>query len=251
MKRNTLFAALVALALALAGNWLGVDLGPITNAFLSDQQQSPQTSSGIAESAIAHSASSADSDSDADFDFYLLALSWSPTFCADGQRDPQQCGVGKRFGFVTHGLWPQYERGFPADCSTSEPREVSRRIEDAMLDIMPSRGLVRHQWRKHGTCSGLSQRDYFAKVRAATESISIPGQFRNATSPRRLSAREVENAFATTNPKLDANEMAVRCDRRRVKEVRICLTKGLEPRACREVDARGCQQSNLQLLPSK
>lgn len=247
-QRKTILAAIIALGLGALGSWLGLDLSSLEAALIS--QEAPSDAQAAEQSSTATSLSN--DDADADFDFYLLALSWSPTFCADrGGQNPQQCGAGKRFGFVTHGLWPQFERGYPESCPSSQPREVARVTENAMLDIMPSRGLIRHQWRKHGTCSGLTQQDYFAKVRAATESVSIPRQFSALSSPRRLSAKEVENAFAVSNSQLENNEMAVRCDRGRVKEVRICLTKTLEPRACRQVDARGCQQSNLQLPSPK
>src|SRR5579863_684222 len=45
------------------------------------------------------------------FDFYVLALSWSPSYCeAAHERAPdrtpdQQCS-GRPFSFVVHGLWP-------------------------------------------------------------------------------------------------------------------------------------------------
>ncbi len=55
------------------------------------------------------------------FDYYLLALSWSPTYCAGlspGRRDPQ-CD-GRPYAFVLHGLWPQHERGWPQDCRSAD-----------------------------------------------------------------------------------------------------------------------------------
>ncbi|MGR3711266.1 MAG: ribonuclease T2 family protein, partial [Alterinioella nitratireducens] len=50
------------------------------------------------------------------FDYYVLALSWTPTWCAiegDGRGSPQ-CDPGQGFGFTLHGLWPQYEEGWPS-----------------------------------------------------------------------------------------------------------------------------------------
>ena len=59
------------------------------------------------------------------FDFYVLSLSWSPTFCeASGERGTppqQQCGA-RPYSFVVHGLWPQYESGFPEFCQQPAPR---------------------------------------------------------------------------------------------------------------------------------
>ncbi|MGI9404557.1 MAG: hypothetical protein ACR2OF_08650, partial [Hyphomicrobium sp.] len=47
-----------------------------------------------------------------EFDYYALVLSWSPTECLTSTRgrSDAQCARrdGKRYGFVLHGLWPQY-----------------------------------------------------------------------------------------------------------------------------------------------
>jgi ribonuclease T2 len=200
-------------------------------------------------SVAVYSLQAKDADKDADFDFYVLALSWSPSFCAtpQGRDNPGQCGSNKRYDFIVHGLWPQYERGYPQQCSTQYSLRTPRELENDFLDIMPSRGLIRHQWRKHGTCSGLSQGDYFDKTRRAFETVTIPAIYRQSDRPRITSAQEVENAFSRANPTLDSSEMAVRCDRRRVREVRICLTKDLEPRACKQVDSGGCRASGLSM----
>src|SRR6266568_9387934 len=63
-----------------------------------------------------------------EFDFYVLSLSWSPSFCEaasergnNGRSQQAQCG-GRPFSFVVHGLWPQYESGFPEYCQRPSPR---------------------------------------------------------------------------------------------------------------------------------
>ncbi len=92
------------------------------------------------------------------FDFYVLSLSWSPTYCATNSRpDPAECDTPR--GFIVHGLWPQYERGYPSDCPSNMPRRVSQATVDGLSDIMPGGGLVNHEWQKHGVCSGLNQVD--------------------------------------------------------------------------------------------
>src|SRR6202163_2814266 len=74
------------------------------------------------------------------FDFYVLSLSWSPSFCeASGERGTppqQQCGA-RPYSFVVHGLWPQYERGFPEFCQQPSPR-LYHGIMESMLDLMPA-----------------------------------------------------------------------------------------------------------------
>src|SRR5918992_4928696 len=91
------------------------------------------------------------------FDFYVLALSWSPSFCeaaeerSSGRAPAEQCGE-RPYSFVVHGLWPQYEKGFPEYCRKDGPR-LDRAIVSSMLDIMPAPQLIFRQWDKHGTCS--------------------------------------------------------------------------------------------------
>ncbi len=184
------------------------------------------------------------------FDFYVLALSWSPSYCeSQGNRaDPQQCRAQKPLHFIVHGFWPQYDRGFPSDCAYNPPRVSDQTIRE-LQDVMPSRGLVIHQWRKHGTCSGLSPDRYFALLRKAFEKIKIPAQFAEAKQWQSVSPPDVENAFRVSNPGLQADMISVTCDRRNLREVRICLTKDLEFRACPQVDRQACRNPRISLPP--
>lgn len=185
-----------------------------------------------------------------DFDFYVLALSWSPSYCeAEGKKaNRQQCNSERSYDFVVHGLWPQYERGFPRECRTGE-RRVSDRLIRSMLDIMPSGGLVGHQWRMHGTCSGLSQQDYFETVRDARNKITIPQRFQGLKQEQPIAASVVESAFMKANPGLPEDGISVDCDGKLMREVRICLTKSLEFRACNELERRACNAGGLRMPP--
>lgn len=183
------------------------------------------------------------------FDFYVLSLSWAPTYCdPEGQeRGDIQCRPGRRFGFVLHGLWPQYERGYPQDCPTGETlREADI---SAISDLVPARGLVRHEWRTHGTCSGLAPAAYLDAMRAAYRTVRIPAAFRQPDNYVMLSPNEVEAAFVRANPGLRPAGVAIICDGRRLREVRVCLTRDLGFRACEEVDRRGCRAEKLVLPP--
>ena len=116
-----------------------------------------------------------------EFDFYVLTLSWSPSFCeaaserGNSGRSQTQCG-GRPFSFVVHGLWPQYERGFPEYCQRPAPR-LARSIMTSMLDLMPAPGLIFNEWDKHGTCSGLAAKAYFENIRKARAAVRIPEEF--------------------------------------------------------------------------
>lgn len=184
------------------------------------------------------------------FDFYVLSLSWSPAYCdsAGNRADPAQCRSQKPLGFVVHGLWPQYDRGYPADCAYNAPRVPEHTIRE-MHDVMPSRGLIIYEWRKHGTCSGLSPERYFELVRKAYQKIKMPPQFTASTRWQTVSPPEVENAFRVANPGLQDDMIAVTCDRRNLREVRICMSKDLEFRACPQVDRQACRAPRVALPP--
>lgn len=182
----------------------------------------------------------------ADYDFFVLSLSWSPSYCEieGANANRQQCGSGRRHGFVVHGLWPQRENGWPEFCNSSEPERVPNELVAQTIDIMPSAGLIGHQWRKHGSCSGLNQRDYFQTVRNAWGRVNIPDRFRELRADVTIDASTVEKEFLAANPDLPANGFATSCSGRFVSEVRVCLTKSLDFRACEEVDRRSCRISD-------
>lgn len=179
------------------------------------------------------------------YDFYVLALSWSPTHCetAGASANRQQCGARQAHRFVVHGLWPQFENDWPEFCNSREPRRVPEALLRENLDIMPSGSLIGHQWRKHGTCAGLSQRDYFNVVRAAYEKVAIPKPYQELDDRLSVSPDKVEQEFLAANPDLPADGIAVMCKERYVSEARICLTKDLKFRSCPQVDARACRMA--------
>jgi len=185
-----------------------------------------------------------------DFDYYVMALSWSPTWCAiEGDaRDADQCDARHDYGWILHGLWPQNERGWPSYCRTPH-REASRGQTSDMKDIMASGGLAWHQWKKHGRCSGLTAADYFETSREAYASITRPPVFRKLKDAVKLPAKVVEQAFLEANPELSADMVTVTCRDRRIQEVRVCLTKNLDPRRCGADVIRDCSQTDALLDP--
>jgi len=185
------------------------------------------------------------------FDFYVLALTWSPSFCAGAEvgESPLQCDSGRSYGFVLHGLWPQYDQGYPESCVEPAPT-LSQPLLRSMLDIMPSAALVEHEWGKHGTCADLTAEEYFRLSREAYDAIAIPEIFRRTDGPLAVSAEAVERAFREANPSLPANGLSVVCRNGLMLEVRICLEKTLQGRGCPEVEARSCRSDRLTILPA-
>ncbi len=187
------------------------------------------------------------------FDYYTFVLSWSPTYCAEnGARDRQQCGMGRRFSFVVHGLWPQYEKGWPQNCRVADswvPKEVIR----GMLDIMPSKRLVIHEWRKHGTCSGLSARTYFQVTRKFYEVIKVPARYVAPSKTLLVTPQQIVKDFVATNLWLKPDMISVQCgnrrDRARLREIRFCFTRKGAPRACGHNERRACRAKVLVMPP--
>lgn len=185
------------------------------------------------------------------FDFYVLSLSWSPTYCEDQGRDADrdpQCSRARPYAFVVHGLWPQYERGFPEDCVRPAPY-IPNDLVRSMMDVMPSKRLVIHEWKKHGTCSGLGARGYFDLIRRAKDKVVIPAELTRLNTYKMVAPADLEAAFRAANPGLEPDMMSVDCDRRRLREVRICLGKDLAFRSCPDVDRRACRLSKMAMPP--
>lgn len=178
------------------------------------------------------------------FDYYVVSLSWSPSYCAVHPGEAQQCGKG--YGFVLHGLWPQYRKGgWPENCSTS--REPDDAVITQMLPIMPSRGLIEHEWKTHGSCSGLDPKGYFALAEDAFSRVTIPQALKTpATSPS-LSAVEIEQAFMDVNPGLEDNMISVECKNGgTLEEVRICVDKdNLSVKSCGGRVRNSCRVGKL------
>ena len=184
------------------------------------------------------------------FDYYVLSLSWSPSFCATahGAASEPQCGR-RPFSFVVHGLWPQYEKGFPEACQVPAPR-LDHRIVDSMLDVMPAAQLVFHEWDAHGTCSGLPARDYFDLIRKAREKIVIPPDYDNPQTPLNVAPRDVIASFVKANAGLTAAGITIDCDRTRLREVRICLTRDLAFRDCTDT-RQACRSPSVVMPPAR
>ncbi len=188
------------------------------------------------------------------FDFYVLALSWSPGYCASegSNADQTQCAARRPYQFIVHGLWPQFKRGYPADCASSYGDKVDNSVIASIIDIMPSAGLIRHEWRKHGTCSGLSQEQYFGVVRTAYDHVKTPPSFIGLRETKTVSPQAVEKLFQAENSALTSGAIATTCSRNYLRDVRICMSKDLESFVnCPEVDANQCNSRAMAVAPIK
>ncbi len=132
------------------------------------------------------------------FDYYTLALSWQPAFCELKPRKSECRSQNKAqfsaYHFVLHGLWPgvkgdkRHQYGY---CNVSKhilknkkrwcamPQlDLSKPVRKRLTQFMPgsqSSCLQRHEWYKHGVCSGLSENNYFALSNQLVDMFSKTG----------------------------------------------------------------------------
>lgn len=186
------------------------------------------------------------------FDHYLLSLSWIPAYCAedgDERRDPR-CAAGRQTGWAVHGLWPQHDGGdWPEYCHTPQ-RDPSRRETTDEAGLFGTSGAAWHQWNKHGRCTGLSAADYYDLVQVAVDSVALPEVFEGVTRALRVDPDVVEAAFIEANPGLTHDMLVTSCPGGDLVEIRLCLTRSLEPMTCdRETLRRECRLNAATLLP--
>jgi ribonuclease T2 len=126
------------------------------------------------------------------FDFYLMNLSWSPEFCSIQGTSPE-CKAHP--GFILHGLWTQNNDGtYPVFCSEeSAPANLAQN-----LDITPDLALLKHEWDKHGTCSGVDPQRFFAMEHQAFRSLKIPPQIEHVNQEISMTPDNILSLFASS-----------------------------------------------------
>jgi ribonuclease T2 len=198
---------------------------------------------GLMTPALSRHRKSNTKQSQGNFDYYLLSLSWAPNYCAEHPGDnSQECKSGNHKGFVLHGLWPQSNEGQPPmSCTPASP--VAADIVRHMLEYFPSRGLIQHEWEKHGTCSGLSSQEYFAKVEQAFKSVQPPDRFKNLSSDKSFAPKDVDQSFAESN-QASADAFRISCHAQELVGVEVCMSKDLKIQSC-AISLRECPASSV------
>lgn len=165
-----------------------------------------------------------------EFDYYAMALSWSPQHCAVKPADREQCS--RQLGFVLHGLWPQYQRGYPSNCTGEQ---LYPGMEEAFPGLYPSRFLYRHEWDKHGTCSGLTQQQFHQLASDLRQLVNIPAAYQSPEVPLRKSSFQLKADLATANDWLAPDTITIACadGGRFLREIYVCINKeGTEAVPC-------------------
>ena len=200
--------------------------------------------------AVAQTAPSTPPVATTQFDYYVMTLSWAPGFCDLGGKETSspECAEGSGDGFVVHGLWPNNEyRPNPESCRGEDATPADLDDEHG---VYPNDRLAAYEYRKHGTCTGLSPHDYFATVRSVQSRLKIPQMFQATNEELHMAPEEIEQAFMTANPNLRPDNMAVSSSNGELVDVRFCLAKDRSSYAvCRKVARHTCQRVSIMVAP--
>ena len=228
------FPLVLALVLALLG------CSPATPSSTAASSASQTTARPASERAARTPRARPSNAAPGQFDFYLLTLSWSPEFCST-HRSAAECAA--HAGFVLHGLWPQNTNGtYPENCSDapgpSNPQQYS--------DIFPDPGLLQHEWKTHGTCSGLAPDAYLQLARRAFRSVHTPDALNALSRPASEPPATILQQFAAVNTGIPRTSLALSCGNNYLTAVQVCLNKSLSAFACQ---VRTCAARSVRILP--
>jgi ribonuclease T2 len=175
------------------------------------------------------------------FDYYLLNLSWSPEFCY-GHPNATECASHPTF--VLHGLWPQNTDGtYPQNCSNAPgPADPSQ-----FADIYPDAGLLQHEWRTHGTCSGLAPDAFFTAARTAFQSFTVPPTLAQLNRQISMPPAQILNLVTQSNPKIPSSPLALSCGNNYLTAIEVCLNKTGQPTPCGPI--RSCRANTVRIPP--
>lgn len=163
------------------------------------------------------------------FDYYVLSLSWSPQYCSSHPKDSQ---CSRFYGIVLHGLWPQYNKGYPQSCTKEK---ISASLIRSFPDLYPSEQLAVHEWQKHGTCSGLTPRGYLELSKKLKDKVVTPSALQDLSKPLRVTASQLNGMIVAANPYLKNDAIAFSCvdGGRFLQEIYVCFDKkGALPETC-------------------
>jgi len=190
-------------------------------------------------------------DDSPDITHYVLALSWQPAFC-ELNADRPECreldsGDFAASHLTVHGLWPNDRPGGgPSHCDVDaatkaldQPKswcelpkpklkaETSAQLAPAMPGTASC--LDRHEWIKHGSCSGLDANSYFTdmlRLAAAVQATPM-AEIVAANIGRNITPKQLSNAFEASFGAGSSRALTLVCAERNgrhfLSEIRIAL----------------------------
>lgn len=163
---------------------------------------------------------------------YMLALTWSPQYCAgrENARSARTQCRDNRFGFVLHGLWPNGAGPrHPRYCAPAQALNVA--TVRRHLCMTPSPDLLQHEWAAHGVCGWRTPDAYFGQAAVLWNGVRKPSL--GFANNRPITAGDIRRAFVAANPQLRPNGIYVKVAKGNwLEDVRICYDLRFRPAAC-------------------
>ncbi|MGW8169452.1 MAG: ribonuclease T2 family protein [Sulfurovaceae bacterium] len=174
---------------------------------------------------------------------FILSLSWHDAFC-ETHRGKKECKRNmfgnKKHGFVLHGLWPQPKSraycgvdkktvGMDRNKQWSRLPELGlpQKTKQELYDVMPAvaSGLEKHEWIKHGTCSGMSKDKYFTKSVNYTKQFnsSALAAFINANRGKRVILKDIRKMADRSFGMQSGERVEMVCSGVLMTEIRLSL----------------------------
>lgn len=175
------------------------------------------------------------------FDYYLLNLSWSPEFCT---THPSAVECPQHLGFILHGLWPQENSGKYLENCSAAPGPTN---PSTYTDLCPDPGLLQHEWKTHGTCSGLGPDAYFTLARTVVHSVRIPATLVQLHQQISLPPGKIIALFQKANPNFPATSLTISCGNNHLTAVEVCMNKSGQVVACGPI--RSCRANTIRITP--
>jgi ribonuclease T2 len=186
------------------------------------------------------------------FDFFVLSMSFQPEFCYQhryeewaGCENPNDLWRGS---LTIHGLWPQFDDGkWPCECSDEEfnPQTLADLGEDKFNIHWPNvkaakgkpgyTGFWEHEWHKHGSCTGLSQDEYF---QSALNHFLLTPDTVGRHYGSSVSKSEITGAYSNNSGVGgdDENDVVLICvDNTYLSEVRVCVDRNKDGTGSRRI----------------
>jgi len=182
----------------------------------------------------------------AGFNYYVLSLYWLPTLCLESPS-ADECGGPSRNGIIVRGLRPVLDWNSPTNCGGGDI--ISDSLIASLRDLMATRRVVEREWMEHGSCSGESPERFFALLRQAYDSVSLP-HLNDGGADVTQTIHQVTKAFTNRDPGLFAQAISLTCSANpaRLQEVRICVSKNLASNYCTgETIRSSCTTLNIQI----
>lgn len=120
--------------------------------------------------------------SDIGFQYWVYSVTWQPSFCL---LKPETAGCAQPPNkFLTYGIWPynnstaEKTNRHPAFCNSAPSceqetecainektlKQITHKPEIIELVTASPEAMFRHEWKKHGTCAGKTETNYFNDI---------------------------------------------------------------------------------------